>query len=393
MEIMTEKYRPSKLDDVVGQDHVIKFLKKFVKNKDIPNMMFSGSQGIGKTSVVIALAKELYGKEWKNYFYEINASDENSVETIRNKIKNYAKLKVIGQDYKIIFFDEMDYLCLSTDTDIIAGWNTNQKVTKIEDIPTDRYVSIPSLNLQTGKIEKDKGKRVLSGIQDIFEVKLEDGRTIKCSMNHKFFVRCNGKIEERRLSELKEGDKIIGCFDILNIKNVWSVDYKIQEVKIKSIKFVDAQPAYDITMKKNSNFFLGNGILTHNSKSAQACLRRIIENSTKTCRFVFSCNYPNKVIQPLIDRCVVFRFKPIKPQAMKIMLDKVVKEENIDITNSALYTLATLSNGSMRRALNTLEKIKKGELTKVTDDVIYEIMGYINDEFVLKLIVSFDVGD
>ncbi len=340
------------------------------------------------TTTAIAIAKELYGDKWKDYFIEINASDENSVDTIRSKIKTYAKLKIVGQDYKIIFFDEMDYLCLSTDTKIITGWNTTQKITDINDIPTNKYISIPSLNLQTGKVEKDKGKRVISGERELFEVELEDSRKIKCSMNHKFFIKCNGQIQKRKLSELKEGDKIVDCFDMLNIKSCKT----IHVTPIKSINSICKQKSYDITMQKNSNFFLGNGILTHNSKNAQACLRRIIETSKNT-RFIFSCNYSNKVIQALIDRCVVFRFKPIKPQHMKIMLDKIVKEENIDINKSALYTLATLSNGSMRRAINTLEKIKKGELTKVDDDTIYEIMGYVNDEFVLKLIEASSTRD
>jgi len=106
--MFVEKYRPKTLDMIVGQPHIIPLLQGFVKNKDIPHILFNGPAGCGKTTTAQALARELYGKEWKNYFLELNASDSRKLEDVRTKIKDSARIKVIGQDFKIIFLDEVD---------------------------------------------------------------------------------------------------------------------------------------------------------------------------------------------------------------------------------------------------------------------------------------------
>lgn len=111
MEIWTEKYRPKKLDEVVGQEKLTKRLKSFVEKKSIPHLLFSGPAGIGKTTAAIALAHELYGEGWKNNYMELNASDERGIDVIRNKVKNFARTKTLAKaGYKIICLDEADAL-------------------------------------------------------------------------------------------------------------------------------------------------------------------------------------------------------------------------------------------------------------------------------------------
>ncbi len=110
IEIWTEKYRPKTLDEVVGQEHVVERLKAFVREKSIPNMLFAGSAGVGKTTCAIALAKELYGDSWSRNFMETNASDERGIDVVRSKIKDFARLKPFDADFKIIFLDESDAL-------------------------------------------------------------------------------------------------------------------------------------------------------------------------------------------------------------------------------------------------------------------------------------------
>lgn len=109
-EIWTEKYRPDTLKDVVGQNKITRTLKSFVKKKSLPHMMFSGPAGVGKTTSAMCIAKELWGENWKSNFFETNASDERGINVIREKIKQNAKIKPLGSEFKIIFLDECDAL-------------------------------------------------------------------------------------------------------------------------------------------------------------------------------------------------------------------------------------------------------------------------------------------
>jgi len=103
-----EKYRPQTLDEVVGQDHIILRLKRYVKEGSLPNLMFTGPAGVGKTTTAIALAKEVLGEYWRQNFLELNASDARGIDTVRNDIKSFSRLKAVGSPFRIIFLDEVD---------------------------------------------------------------------------------------------------------------------------------------------------------------------------------------------------------------------------------------------------------------------------------------------
>jgi len=102
--LWVEKYRPRKLDEYVGNEHLKEKVSDYLKNGEVPHLLFFGKAGTGKTT----LAKLIVNSINCDYII-INASDENNVDTVRNKVKNFAS--TIGfKDSKIVILDEFDYM-------------------------------------------------------------------------------------------------------------------------------------------------------------------------------------------------------------------------------------------------------------------------------------------
>lgn len=112
----TDKYRPSKIADIIHQNDVTNMLNQILATGDMPHLLFHGPPGNGKTSSILALGLELFGpRKFKERVIELNASDERGINVVRNKIMTLAKNSVSEKDpnylcppYKIIVLDEAD---------------------------------------------------------------------------------------------------------------------------------------------------------------------------------------------------------------------------------------------------------------------------------------------
>jgi replication factor C small subunit len=109
------------------------------------------------------------------------------------------------------------------------------------------------------------------------------------------------------------------------------------------------------------------------TRDAQASLRRIMEDNASNCRFILSCNYPSKIIEPIHGRCMEFRFAPLEPAVVRSFLERVVGAEGIDITEHGMEVLAELCNGDLRKAINGLDKLR-AMLTRIDDTDVHRHM-------------------
>jgi len=200
--IWTEHYRPSKFNEVVGQDEIVQRIESLTKSMNIPHLLFAGPAGTGKSTLALIVVKDLFGENWKDSYLELNASDERGINIVREKVKNFARTKALGSvPFKIIFLDEADAL----------------------------------------------------------------------------------------------------------------------------------------------------------TPEAQQALRRTMENYSATCRFIMSCNYSSKIIDPIQSRCAIFRFKLLEKKAIEKVLNKIAEQEKLTIKPEAIEILYEGSEGDCRRSINLLQ--------------------------------------
>ncbi len=353
------------------------------KNKRVPSFMFSA-----KLENRLSYLKGLYEGdgygEWGNVVRIFSVSKDLLIDV--------AWLARISGIESSIF-----------DREVRLIWRGKMNWKKSDLLPAKPIISL---------IEKIE-KRIKGNWRYEFRHQLYDGRGRISKDTLKRIVKM---IDEY---ELSENEKKV--FELL--KKLAYTD--LHALKVKKIELVNYNDyVYDVSVPNNEMFFAGNiPILLHNSDErgidvvrhkikefartapiggapfkiifldeadaltpdAQAALRRTMEMYSKSCRFILSCNYISRIIEPIQSRCAVFKFKPIPPEAMKKRLKEIAENEGVKITEDALDALVYIANGDFRKAINALQGAAAlGEV--VTAEAIYQITATARPEEMRKLI-------
>lgn len=249
-----DKYRPRLLKDIIGHDEVKNVLIKSIETGDLPHLLFYGGSGTGKTSTVLALVMQLYGpKKVNEKVLELNASDENGINVVRDKIIRFANIVVGSGDpkypspaFKIIILDEADSMTSEAQTALKKVMESTCDITRfificnyesriIEPIKSRcadfRFNPVPEelMIAKLKKIAKDEGLKVKNNVFNfITEICEGDARrSINTLQNIKYIPDIS--------------NRIINKEDIYNITSYMNTKYldkywnKIKKCKVNII--------------------------------------------------------------------------------------------------------------------------------------------------------------
>ncbi|MCJ7713643.1 replication factor C small subunit, partial [Candidatus Bathyarchaeota archaeon] len=129
-----EKYRPKKLNEIVGLRHIVESVQAFLKNpKTMPHLLLAGIPGTGKTTMALCIARELFGDNWKTFTLELNASDERGINTVRDRIKGfsrYSRASFGNVPFALIILDESDQMTRPAQTALRRIMETSSRTSR-----------------------------------------------------------------------------------------------------------------------------------------------------------------------------------------------------------------------------------------------------------------------
>ena len=220
--LWVEKYRPDNLDTYIGNEHLKDKVSAYLESGDLPHLLLYGKAGTGKTTLAKILVKNIEC----DYLY-INASDENNVETVRTKVKNFASTMGF-KDYKIIILDECDYITPNAQAALRNLMETFSKHCRF--ILTcnfvERIIDPIQSRCQSFQIVPPSKKEVAIHIHDILlkENVMSDMKDLKVLIN-------SGYPDIRRVINASQRNVVKGKLK-LDTTSIIQNDYKLKLLKI-----------------------------------------------------------------------------------------------------------------------------------------------------------------
>lgn len=131
------------------------------------------------------------------------------------------------------------------------------------------------------------------------------------------------------------------------------------------------------------------------TRDAQQALRRTMESYTEVCRFVLSCNYSSKIIEPIQSRCTVFRFAPLPPETVEKVVKRIIEAEGLQIEDKAATAVVELAEGDLRKSTNLLQSAAAiaGDGKRVTSDMLYNVASQAKPEDMKHVLETALKGD
>jgi len=161
------------------------------------------------------------------------------------------------------------------------------------------------------------------------------------------------------------GERFMDAFMELNASDARGIDVIRTTVKeFARIATISEVPFKILVLDEADNM----------TADAQHALRRTMERYTDTCRFILSCNYSGRIIEPIQSRCAIFRFVPLSEEDVAGYLKTVAEKEHVRLEEKGLYALTEASEGDLRKAINTLQAAASMGYP-IDEKVVYEIVG------------------
>ncbi len=191
--LWAEKYRPRSLDEMVNQEEIVKRLKQFVKERNMPHLLFAGPPGTGKTTAAHALAHDFYGPDYRMYMLELNASVTKDTPIL---------VKVNGKTCRTTF-KELDRLYFNNDSKVLKLYDG--EYVKVNDL------DVLGIDKSTGKVKWFKASWIIRHkAKYVVKITLKGGGVIKLTGNHSVLVIDeDGNLVEKKASEIRPDDYLI----------------------------------------------------------------------------------------------------------------------------------------------------------------------------------------